>query len=77
LASSFEFIRIVIKCNQLNYRQLVNWTKPGNSLFLYNDKLKVITRDFISKWKEGEKSKEAERQRESVYERQTVAARRH
>jgi hypothetical protein len=33
----------------------------------------VIARDFISKWKEGEKSKEAERLRKRVCERQTVA----
>jgi hypothetical protein len=46
---------------------------------LFNDKLKVIARDFISKRKEGEKSKEAERQREreSVCERQSVATKRH
>jgi hypothetical protein len=40
---------------------------------LFNDKLKVIATDFISKWKEGEKSKEAERHRHRESERQTVA----
>ena len=35
---------------------------------LFNDKLKVIARDFISKQKEGEKSKEAETEREKVSE---------
>jgi hypothetical protein len=44
---------------------------------LFNDQLKVIARDFISKRKEGEKSKEAERPRERMCERQTVAAERH
>ena len=44
---------------------------------LFNDKLKVIARDFISERKEGEKSKEAEGQRKKMFERQTVAVERH
>jgi hypothetical protein len=43
----------------------------------FNDKLKVIARDFISERKEGERSKEAEGQRKKMFERQTVAVERH
>jgi len=39
---------------------------------LFNDKLKVIVRDSISKQKAGEKSKEVERQRERERERVCV-----
>jgi hypothetical protein len=44
---------------------------------LFNDKLKVIARDFISKWKVWEKIKEAEIQRERMCERWTIVAERH
>jgi hypothetical protein len=41
---------------------------------LFNDKLEVADRVFISNWKEGGKSKEAKRQKESECERWTVGA---
>ncbi len=45
---------------------------------LFNDKLKVIARDFISKMeRRGKEQGSGETERESVCERQTVVARRH